>query len=487
VWFSGDKPIQLVGYTTGTKAGSTSGTTTLSLTALTGGIGTAAQAGDLVVAFYSVSIAAASGDQTFSITDGTTEYSLITEVYAPGSYSANLRVAYKVMGGTPDTTTTFGPTTSGNSAGAMAVYVFRGVNASTPVDVAAVVATGTTGTADPGGVTPATSGAFVVMAASFGSIVTGNMGQGGDLTSFTSTLGNDLIDTTLGVGISGPTSSAFNPAALTDSQTHSTWGSVTFALRPEASTPSLAASSTMSPTVGGITYTGLAPTVTVATNFNGAPTTGAITITGLAPAFSAPQTLSPTTGSITITGVAPSFAGNLSLTPTTGAIIIAGVAPTTSANFTASPTTGAITITGLAPTFSSAQIRTPTTGAITIVGSAPTITRSASAVPTTGAITVTGLAPTVSTNLTINSQTGQITITGYAPTVTVPVSVTLNAQTGQIAYAGTVPSLILANRNGFMRVWTGTEWIERPVKVWNGSTWEVKPLKVWDGSDWILA
>jgi hypothetical protein len=33
-------------------------------------------------------------------------------------------------------------------------------------------------------------------------------------------------------------------------------------------------------------------------------------------------------------------------------------------------------------------------------------------------------------------------------------------------------------------VWSGTAWVEKPVKVWNGSAWVQKPVKHWDGSSW---
>lgn len=154
--------IAFVGLATATKAGATSGNTTLSLSSgLTGGTRSAVQAGDLVIAAYSSS---STVDRTLAITDGTTAYTLIgSELYANDTYDINLRVAYKFMGSTPDTATTFGPTGATSDAGATAVYVFSGVNATTPLDVAATTATAlNSGLPNPPSITPVTAGAYIM-------------------------------------------------------------------------------------------------------------------------------------------------------------------------------------------------------------------------------------------------------------------------------------------------------------------------------------
>ena len=134
-------PLQYVGGATATKAGATSGNSTISLTALTGGIASAAAAGDIVIAVFATG---STVDRALSITDGTTAYTLIgTELYSNDTYDTNLRVAYKVMGATPDTNVTFGPTLNAADAGAMAVHVWRGqaaspigpVNTATGIDI----------------------------------------------------------------------------------------------------------------------------------------------------------------------------------------------------------------------------------------------------------------------------------------------------------------------------------------------------------------
>ena len=62
------------GGATATKAGGTSGNSTISLTALTGGISSAAQAGDLVIAVYATGSTA---DRTLAITGGSLNYTLV--------------------------------------------------------------------------------------------------------------------------------------------------------------------------------------------------------------------------------------------------------------------------------------------------------------------------------------------------------------------------------------------------------------------------
>ena len=39
---------------------------------------------------------------------------------------------------------------------------------------------------------------------------------------------------------------------------------------------------------------------------------------------------------------------------------------------------------------------------------------------------------------------------------------------------------------GYIKYWTGSAWVEKPVKFWNGSAWVQKPVKFWNGSAWVL-
>jgi hypothetical protein len=227
--------IEFVGGNTAGKLGATSGDTTIALNAsLTGGIASAVAAGDLVIAAFSTGSAA---DRTLAITDGTNAYTLIdSELYQNDTEDTNLRVAYKFMGATPDAATTFGPTGNAADAGAMAVYVFRGVDQGTPLDVAAVAASGIDSQlVNPGPITPSSAGAYIVCVGAGARETLGDFSSS-DLTDFRTQSGSDdTNDTTLGIGHKPDWASGeFNPAAWTHSAGDSTaysWASLTIALR----------------------------------------------------------------------------------------------------------------------------------------------------------------------------------------------------------------------------------------------------------------
>jgi hypothetical protein len=50
-----------------------------------------------------------------------------------------------------------------------------------------------------------------------------------------------------------------------------------------------------------------------------------------------------------------------------------------------------------------------------------------------------------------------------------------------------MPGTVVPGTPGYIKVYNGSSWEEKPVKVWNGTTWEIKPVKFWDGFAWVLA
>lgn len=226
--------IQFVGSAISARAGSTSGTVTLSLTGLTGGIAAAAASGDFILAAFGSS---AASNVDLSITDGTSDYTSVANLYANDSRDTNLQVSYKFSTG--DTTTTFGPTGGASQDGVIAVYVFRGVNATTPMDVTATtVETLNTLAADPPTITPSTSGAYIVAVGAAGHRGGSGTYSSSDLTDFIQHNTNAASDRcTLGIGQKTDwTSGAFDPAAFgitgfSDSTAYS-YAAVTMALRP---------------------------------------------------------------------------------------------------------------------------------------------------------------------------------------------------------------------------------------------------------------
>jgi hypothetical protein len=225
--------IQYVGGATATKVGATSGNSTISLTSLTGGIASSAAIGDLVIAVFATGSAA---DRTLSITDGTTAYTLIgTELYSNGTtYDTNLEVSYKLLTAN-DTSVTFGPTGNAQDAGAMAVHVWRGVDSTTVLDVAAVSATGTgTGRPNPASITPTTSGAYIVIAGA-GAAGTGAVFTASYLSNFRTATSADTNDAMVGIGSLAWTSGPYDGAQWTGGTTNAadSWAAMTIALRPQ--------------------------------------------------------------------------------------------------------------------------------------------------------------------------------------------------------------------------------------------------------------
>jgi hypothetical protein len=222
--------IQFVGGNTATKAGGTTGNSTISLTTLTGGISSTAAIGDLVIAIFSTGSIA---DRTLSISDGVNAYTLIaTELYSNGtSNDTNLRVAYRfatVAGGS----VTFGPTGQGADAGAMAVYVFRGVSSSV-FDVTTTTATGTgTGRPTPPAITPNDPGTIIV-AIGAAAAATGAVFTTATLSSFRTVTSSDTYDAMLGVGQFAWTSGTYTPAQFGGGTTGTgdSWAAMTIALR----------------------------------------------------------------------------------------------------------------------------------------------------------------------------------------------------------------------------------------------------------------
>jgi hypothetical protein len=222
-------PPQYVGGNSGAWAGATSGNTTVSLTALTGGIASSAQAGDLVIAVYATG---SSADRTLSITDGSTAYTLIgSELYNNGLFvDANLRVAYKLLTAA-DASVTFGPTGNTSDAGVAAVYVWRGVNASTPLDIAANQ-TQSAAIARPQPVTPVTSGAVIIGIVGAGIPATPSNFSASYLSGFVTRTSSDTNSAVVGIGYVNWTGGTYTPAQWTGGGNDAADIEMTIVLRP---------------------------------------------------------------------------------------------------------------------------------------------------------------------------------------------------------------------------------------------------------------
>ena len=230
--------ITFVGGTTG--SAQNGGNVALSLTALLDAAGATVSAAtdDLVVVAYTIG---AQVDSAMSVSEaGWTEQ---TELYIAGTtYDSNFAVYTKVMGGTPDTTVTVvGDANASNAVTAVAM-VFRGVDTTTPLDVAIQTATGSgTGQPNPPSITPTTAGAWIVVcgstAASIGIVFTVPADLSATTNHFRSVTRADTNDSVTGIGIKTDwASGAFDPGVWTSGTTVSTasWAAATLALRPAA-------------------------------------------------------------------------------------------------------------------------------------------------------------------------------------------------------------------------------------------------------------
>ena len=155
-----DAAIQLVGTTT---ASGTNAAYNMSLTSLSGGIGTAPAANDLVVVLQMYT-GTAHGNPGV----GTSGYTELFDVYANSTYDANFSMNYKVMGASPDTVVSCNPSSNAASSSVCMAYVFRGESIISPIDIATTSAHQATGTTNSSpncpAITPVTPDAFVFCA-----------------------------------------------------------------------------------------------------------------------------------------------------------------------------------------------------------------------------------------------------------------------------------------------------------------------------------
>lgn len=228
---------QLVGYAfnTGTRSSidvDINGT-------LTGGIGSSPQEGDLIIVF-----ATSSYNTLLTISaSGNNSGAFATEVASfrgNDTWDANAAVFRQFAGSTPDTSISVSRGLGNASYGGLAiVLVWRGVDATTPMDVSAVTATGVNASRpDCPSITPVTSGAKILALGAGAQDSTGS--------AFTVPSGMTSIVSALGDGTKSDIGSfvasfdwesgAYDPAAATGgtTSTSSSWAGITLALRPAA-------------------------------------------------------------------------------------------------------------------------------------------------------------------------------------------------------------------------------------------------------------
>lgn len=224
--------LDYVGGRTFSDTGTASGTHSISLTSLTGGIASAPAAGDLVVIVLHYPAAT-------NLDIAVSGYTEVFDIYANDSYDSNLGGYYKVMGATPDTTVDVPVSGSTSNGLNVAIQVWRGINPATPIDTAAITFTGVDGAApNPPAITPSVEGAPIIAvgAQAIQAFYTPGLLTSSDLENFQNV--RDLasnIRGTLGMGSkiwAGP--AAFNAAAFGNFNNVATTSATAavFALKP---------------------------------------------------------------------------------------------------------------------------------------------------------------------------------------------------------------------------------------------------------------
>ena len=214
------------------------GQISISLTSLTGGLASSPSAGDLVVV-----VIGSCGSQVadYDVIMTTSGYTERVELFASDTVKTNFGVFTKFMGATPDTTAV-GASGFNSQFRVMLVQVWRGVNATTPMDVTLTSTTGTDGaTVDAPSITPATPKSVVLAIGSAADVLTASNALSA-LTvpsGMTNFVGQDCFYTAYRVESAGIasvewTGGAYNPAAFGGGSTYAgaSWAAATLALRP---------------------------------------------------------------------------------------------------------------------------------------------------------------------------------------------------------------------------------------------------------------
>jgi hypothetical protein len=194
---------------------------------------------DFVIVAVSFGVSA-SPDVTFTAPSGWTQE---CDLFGGDTAAINFTAFSKKMGATPDTAVLCPGANNGNDKVSVVIHAFRGVDTTTPHDVANVTATGVdSGLPDPAAITPVTSGALIYVAggASTGSTTGAPLTNPGDLDIGTNHFVSIFAESGAEGSVTGAGfvawngSGAFNPATWSGNWVSTTlaWCALTMALRP---------------------------------------------------------------------------------------------------------------------------------------------------------------------------------------------------------------------------------------------------------------
>lgn len=484
--------IQYVGGASGGRAGSTS-TTSQSLTGLTGGIASAPANGDLIL--VGVMVASQGRNPTCAISGWSTVGTQLNVTST--TYDTSLQVSYLRAGASPPTSVTIPSTGNIADGQSWVVHVFRGVDATTPLDVSVTSATGTATTkANPASITPTTFDS-VVLAIGGGAAQTSATFTATGLTNFLTNAASDTNDSSIGGGFTRwYESGALDIAAFGGGNTNAanSWAAWTIALRPEATTlyyvvyPSAGGEPTATQIKAGQDATGSA--ATASGNEAARDTSGEEVFASAAIGLSASTgykvslvwsdgtndsnvvTSSEFTtaaapiavplASLTLSGKTPTVVAtaNKWIDVPAGSLTLAALAPTvqaTASKWVDVPAAG-LSLAAQTPTVAKTENVwiEPPAASLAVQGYAPTVVKTQSVwidVPV-AALTVSGQAPSVAATDSkwLDVPAASLSVQAYAPTVGVAANVTVQVPAASLALAGSAPTVAT----------TDSKWIEVP-------------------------
>lgn len=284
---------------------------------------------------------------------GTVEagWTKIAAVYANDTYDADMEVFAKHWSTGDATTVTFSGLASRRAIGH--AYVLRGVDQSTPLDVAVTTAapgSPSTGAANPPAITPVTPGAQVIAIGCAGVQSPSSNFVAAELSNFATGRSGNIVH---GIGMMPEWDgvSAVDPVVWTGPTVTfnhlSSWAAVTVALRPASGAGGAEVS------IGATTVSGSGTVVSTITS-SGAVTTGATTVDGsgvVNTTVTGSGDVQP--GAVTVAGSGTVTADNAvsgSGNATTGAVEVSGTGTVVSTiTGSGAVTTGAVTVSGAAP------------------------------------------------------------------------------------------------------------------------------------------
>jgi hypothetical protein len=343
-------------------------------------------ADDLVVVAYAHAMATTNTRTLAQCTPSGYTAAHASLITSNDSNAVAFAVSYKKMPGTPDTTVSIPAAAATTNGVAYAIFVFRGVDATTPLDVTTTVATaGNTGKANAPQITPSTPGSWIVAAGGAAVAAGAVFTNAGDLSATTNHFRSATITTTTNdanvcMGIKTDwASGAFDPTVFGGSTTTNTgsWGAATLALRPvlDPATGSLAVQE-----AGADDFTA-SGTIPIAGSF-AAQESGADDFTA-----------DGTVADSTITGSLAAQEGGADTLATSGLILVQGslaAVETGTDDFTAVGTVAWPPVVGTLAALESGADAFSGSGAVAVVGSFAVIESGADVLAASGSIAVQG-------------------------------------------------------------------------------------------------